>query len=123
MTISSTTRRAGPFAGNGVATTFPFSFKVFSAGDVSLTLTDTNGNDTLLVLNSDYSVTLNANQNNNPGGSVTYPLSGSPLAAGYKITVLGNLANLQPTDITNNGGFYPSVIEDALDRVVILVQQ
>ncbi|MDE1154419.1 MAG: glycosyl hydrolase family 28-related protein [Acidobacteriaceae bacterium] len=30
---------------------------------------------------------------------------------------------LQPTDITNNGGFYPSVLEDAFDRAVILIQQ
>ena len=33
------------------------------------------------------------------------------------------MPNLQPTDITNNGGFYPRVIEDALDRHVAQIQQ
>lgn len=123
MTISSTTRKAGPFAGNGVATSFPFGFKVFAASDLQVTLTDPNGNDSTLTLDADYSVVLSSDQNNNPGGTIIYPVSGSLLAVGYKLTVLGGLAYLQPTDITNSGGFYPSIIEDALDRETILSQQ
>ena len=34
MTISSTTRKAGPFTGNGVTVAFPFAFKVFTVADV-----------------------------------------------------------------------------------------
>ena len=33
-----------------------------------------------LVLDSDYSVTLNADQETSPGGTITYPIVGSPLA-------------------------------------------
>jgi hypothetical protein len=33
------------------------------------------------------------------------------------------MANLQPTDITNQSGFYPEVITDALDRATIQIQQ
>ena len=36
MTISSTTRVAGPFIGAGTTQTFPFAFKVFEATDLFL---------------------------------------------------------------------------------------
>jgi len=123
MTVSSTIRKAGPFAGNNAATTFPFSFKVFAKGDVKVLLVNPNGLATALTLDSDYSVLLNANQDSNPGGWVTYPISGNPLASGYQLVTLGDLAYDQETDITNQGGFYPSVIEDMSDRSTIQIQQ
>lgn len=123
MTISSTTRRAGPFQGNGATTSFPFTFKVFDKTDIAVTLADSVDNETLLVLDSDYSVTLNADQNGAPGGTITYPITGSPMDALHTVVMIGSLADLQPTQLANNGGFYPATIEDALDRAVILIQQ
>lgn len=122
MTISSTTRIAGPFVGNGTATVLPFTFKVFAAADLNVVrLTTSTGVETTLVLNSDYSVTLNGDQNSNPGGSIT--LLAGALATGYTIVITSDIANLQPTDLTNQGGFYPEVITDALDRATIQIQQ
>src|SRR5260370_35510200 len=106
MTISRTLRRAGPYSGNGVATGFGFSFKVFTKADVQLLLISGSGTLTTLTLDSDYSVALNADQNNSPGGTITYPKTGSPMPAGYSLLVLGSLPISQPTDITNSGGFY-----------------
>lgn len=123
MTVSSAVRKAGPFNGNGVTTVFPFSFKVFDKTNVSVVFANALGVGSTLTLDSDYSVTLNADQNNNPGGSITYPITGLPLAQSYTLTLLGALAYTQPTDITNSGGFYPSIIEDALDRAEIQIQQ
>lgn len=126
MTISSTNRKAGPFVGNGVVSLFPFSFKVFKTSDVLVTFTDTNGADRELVLDSDYSVTLNNDQDNNPGGVVTYPRAGSPghvLAAPERLTVTGDLAALQPTDLPDLSPWFPHVVEDAFDRATILIQQ
>ena len=54
------------------------------------------------------------------GGTVTLA---APLSTGYRLVVSSAVPNLQPTDITNNGGFYPRVIEDALDRHVAQIQQ
>lgn len=121
MTISATTRTAGPFTGNGVTTVFPFTYKVFSRTDlmVARTVIATEV-ETLLVLDTDYTVTLNANQNSNPGGVITMlvaPPTGTTLAATSDISVTQNL------DLTNAGGFYPTVINDAFDRVVIMIQQ
>ncbi len=123
MTISSTTRKAGPFDGNGVTTSFPFTFKVFTKSDLRVVCTTPGGVESDLVLDSDYSVALNADQDANPGGTVTYPLSGDPLPAYYKLTLVGGLDYMQPTDITNGGGFYPQVIENGLDRLTMLIQQ
>lgn len=122
MTISSTTRKAGPFFGNGATTSFPFTFKVFKKQDLQVTLTDVAG-DHPLVLDSDYSVLLNVNQDSNPGGTVLYPILGAPLASAERLTIFGALPNDQPTDIQNNGGFYPQVVEDMGDRSTIQIQQ
>jgi hypothetical protein len=124
MTISSTDDpRAGPFNGNGSQTAFPFEFKTFAEEDLLVVRTDEDGLETILVLDSDYSVALNADQNADPGGTVTYPVSGDELPAGETLTIASNLDYTQETDITNGGGFYPQVIEDALDRSVMLVKQ
>ena len=121
MTISSTVRIAGPFTGNGVTTTFPFTYKVFSTADVQvIRLTISSGIETTLTLVTDYNITLNGDQDSNPGGNIVLV---TPLLALYKLTATSDIANLQPTDLTNQGGFYPEVITDALDRATIQIQQ
>lgn len=120
MTIASTNRKAGPYVGNGVATAFPFSFKVFSDADLYAVRADSNGAETVLVLTAEYTASINADQDTNPGGAITLP---APLATGYTLTITSALEYVQPTDLTNNGGFYPKVIGNALDRLTIFCQQ
>lgn len=120
MTISSENRVAGPYIGNDAATAFPFAFKVFGASDLQVVLTDSDGAESTLTLTTDYTVTLNSNQDSNPGGTVTLP---AVLATGYKLTVTSSIIPLQATDLTNQGGFYPKVITNALDKLTILIQQ
>ena len=124
MTITSTLRKAGPFVGNSSATSFAFEFKVFETSDVVVTRTTVaTGAESTLVENTDYTVALNADQNNDPGGTVTYPVSGSPMASTHKLTLTSDVPRTQETDITNAGGFYPETIEDALDKAIIAIQQ
>lgn len=124
MTVSSTIRKAGPFDGNDVATDFDFEFKVFSKEDIQVVRTLlSSGVDTILVLDSDYSVTLNADQDNDPGGVVTYPLAGSPLSPLYKLTILSVIEATQSTELLNLGGWKPRVVENMIDRVTALIQQ
>lgn len=120
MSISSENRKAGPYTGNGVATVFPFSFKVFGADDVRVVVADTDGTESDLSLGTDFTATINSDQDSAPGGSVTLPAA---LASGYTLIVTSSIEQLQPVVLTNNGGFYPSVINNALDRLTILVQQ
>jgi hypothetical protein len=121
MTISSTVRIAGPFIGTGTATVFPFAFKVFAASNLQVVRADSStGLESTLILNTDYTVSLNTDQDSNPGGNVTLL---AVLAVGFTMVITSDIANLQPTDLTNQGGFYPEVITDALDRATIQIQQ
>jgi hypothetical protein len=118
--ISSTTRIAGPYAGTGLQTVFGFSFKVFQASDVLVVQTDALGNNTTLALTSGYSVSLNSNQDTSPGGTIT---TVATPAAGTTITISSQVQALQGTNLTNAGNFYPTVVNNALDYLTILVQQ
>lgn len=120
MSISSETRKAGPYAGNGVTTNLPFSFKVFSTSDVRVVQTDPVGAETDLTLTTHYTVSMNADQDANPGGTVV--MVTAP-ATGYYTTLASKVQNLQTVTITNLGGFYPKILNDALDRLTIMVQQ
>jgi hypothetical protein len=121
MTISSTNRRAGPYSGNGSQTAFPFSFKVFQASDMLVVKVQVSTNiETTLTLTTDYTVALNADQNSNAGGNINLVTA---LPTGYKLVVSSKVEYLQETDLTNQGGFYPEVITDALDRLTIEAQQ
>ena len=122
MTINSEIRKVGPFIGNGTASAFPFTFKVFQASDLEVVRLEVSTNvETVLTLNSQYIVTLNVDQDSNPGGTVN--LIGGALGSGYTLTLTSDVPYLQPTDLTNQGGFYPDVINDALDRATIQIQQ
>lgn len=123
MTVPATSRRAGPYSGNGSTTSFSFSFKTFAAGDLQVTKTSATGIETVLVLNSGYSVTLNSDQDASPGGSITYPISGTPLISGEKLTIVSALDYEQTTDLLGGGAFNARTIEDTFDRTVIQIQQ
>lgn len=123
MTIPSTARKAGPLLGNGATTSFPFTFKVFAASDIAVTIANSLGVETALVLNTDYSVTLNPNQETSPGGTVTYPLSGSPLPVGSRLTIVGDLPYDQPLDLPSGGNYSPLALENQLDRATMQIQQ
>ena len=120
MTVPATTRRAGPFNGNGVTTSFPFTFKVFGPDDIAVKRADTSGVETLLVRSSDYTVTLNSNQDTSPGGSVVML---SPPAYLETLVIVGASQPDQGTDLPTGGAYRAQVVENALDKLTILIQQ
>lgn len=122
MSISTTTRKAGPFTGNGVTVSFPFAFKVFAAADVLVVRGELAASaDSPLTLGTHYSVTLNSDQDTNPGGTVNW--IGTPLSSAFTLTIGSKVASTQPATFTNLGRFYPRVLNDTLDRLTIVVQQ
>ena len=123
MTTPSTARKAGPLLGTGSQTAWPFTFKVFAAGDVAVTIANSSGAETVLVLNTDYSVSLNANQDTSPGGTITYPISGSALPVGSKLSITGDIDYDQPLDLPSGGNFSPLALENQLDRATMQIQQ
>lgn len=118
MTLQATTRRSPTYTGTGVSVTYSFAFKVFGAADVAVYVADTTGVETLLT--GGYTVSLNVDQENSPGGGVALA---TPLASGFKLTIVGAVALSQPTDLPDGGSYRAQSVEDALDRAVMQIQQ
>jgi hypothetical protein len=73
-----------------------------------------------LVLNSTYTASLNANQDSNPGGSITLTTA---LPTGSSLIITSAIAQTQGVQVTDLGGFYPAVLNALHDRITILTQQ
>lgn len=126
MTVAAGAAKAGPYTGNDVASSFAFSFKVFADADIRVVETViSTGVESDLVLNTNYIVARNVDQDNNPGGTITYKVGGvtTALPSTKKLTIVGDFDYEQPTDIPNGGAFFADVVEKALDRVTLLVKQ
>jgi len=120
MTIPATPRRSPVYIGNGVATSYTFTFKQPEADTVVVTVADENNeNSQELDYGVDFTVILNGDQNANPGGTVTY----AGLPVGHRLVITSRLDSSQPTSIVNLGAFHANVLEGALDRLAILHQQ
>lgn len=106
-------------AGNGSATVFPFGFPILSDAHLSVIATDAAGVETTLSP-SLYTATGIGSQG---GGSVSYPLAGAPLAAGTKLTIVRTVPYTQTTVLSNQGGYYPEVVERRFDEIYMAMQQ
>lgn len=118
MTVSSTSNRV-VYSGNASTTSFPFAFKVQSAADLVVVFTDATGTDFTLSPSQYGAVGFGLDA----GGTVTYPISGAPIAFGTKLTIYRDVAATQPAAISNQGAMWPSVIEAALDRATYVLQK
>lgn len=123
MTVATETRKAGPYIGNDLATVFPFSFKVFAADDLQVLHVDTDSGVETVLDAADYSVDLNPDQDNSPGGTVIYPLSGDPITDTETLTVLSELDYTQATELQNLNAYSLKSVEQRFDYVTILAQQ
>lgn len=124
MTVSTTTSTI-TYQGNGATTTFSFPFIGVSASDLYVTFTDASGNSSIL---PDYTYTLVINaagvgQLWGIGGTVTYPISGSPIAVGTTISITRDVPYEQTVSISNQGAFYPQAVEQGLDLLELQIQQ
>ncbi|MDR6668935.1 hypothetical protein [Rhizobium sp. 1399] len=117
MTISSEINRSGPYNGDGVATAFEYKFKILEPRHLQVIRTDASGTDSILVLDADYTVT--GTGNDGGGSAVIVPAP----AAGTKITLLLDVPFTQETDLENQGAYYAETVEQALDLVVMRLQQ
>jgi hypothetical protein len=111
--------------GNGSITNFTFPFIGVASNDITVIYTDASGNQTTLTPNTQYTLTLIAPLPGaiwGLGGSVTYPLIGSPIASGTTITIARTLPYLQ-TISSNQGQAFPTAVEAALDLLAMQIQQ
>ncbi|WP_260767385.1 glycosyl hydrolase family 28-related protein [Klebsiella aerogenes] len=105
------------YTGNGVTTSFPYTFRIFQKSDLMVQVADLNENITVLTLDTDYTVT---GAGGYSGGAVVLT---SPLANGWQISISRDLPLTQETDLRNQGKFFAEVHEDAFDKLTMLIQQ
>lgn len=112
MTVSTTGNRINHIA-DGVKVDFDFVFKTLDPDHIKVY------EDGVLTLNA-VVVTLNANQDISPGGSINLtPVVASPIV----VTVMREEDITQDVDYTTGSNFPSSSHELALDRLVLKVQQ
>lgn len=105
------------YMGNGVTTSFPYTFRIFKKSDLMVQVADLNENITELVLDTDYTV---SGAGGYTGGNV---ILANPLPNGYQISISRELPVTQDTDLRNQGKFFAEVHEDAFDKLTMLIQQ
>lgn len=123
MSVQNITRRAGPYVGTGLVSAYTFAFKVFRAEDVKVVRSassDASAQDETLKLGTDYTVKLNANQDEKAGGTVTLV---SPLAEGLRLSILSAITPDQQMVLTNHDGFLPTTLNDSADKAIALIQE
>ena len=104
--------------GNGVTTAFAFPFLVPAASDLVVVYVSPTDQPAVL-LPTQYAV---AGVGNPTGGTVTYPLSGSPIAAGSSITIQRIVPLIQSTSLSNQGPTF-AAIEAEFDYQMMAIQQ
>ena len=116
MTVNTTSITSGPYTGNGVTTSFPYTFKAFT--DTNVIVYQTVGTvQSTLTLGTHYSVT---GTGIDGGGNVVMVTAPAP---GDEIYIRSNYSAEQLTDFDSQGGFYPDTHEDAFDKQIMLIQQ
>lgn len=104
------------FVGNGVTVQFPFVFKVWEPAELSVAVSDPDGNAAKV---SDWTVELAPLA----GGVVTYRRNGAPLPTGWRLAITRDMPFEQQVDLISGTRFDPEVIETHMDRATAERQQ
>ncbi|MEQ8195463.1 MAG: phage tail fiber protein [Rhodospirillales bacterium] len=118
MTLSSTTTKAG-YGGDGSTTVFPVPFKFLENGHVKAVLRDETAvpvTETTWVENTHYTLT---GAGNEAGGTVT---AASAPVSGQTLLIKRTVPETQGTDLPLGGAFPSQSVEEALDRLTMMVQ-
>ena len=118
MTVSNTTSK-NSFIGDGATSAFSYTFRIFAASDLVVTVNDLT-TDIPLVLTTDYTV---SGVGSASGGLVTLLGAFAPLTSLHTVTIERVLPLTQLTDLRNQGSYLPETVEDQFDRVVMMIQQ
>lgn len=114
VTVTTTTNQ---YEGDDSVGPFSYSFRIFDATDLLVTITDEDGAETVLEYPADYDVTGVRDRN---GGTVTLT---DAVPSGSTITIQRVLDITQETALRQQGAIRGEEIEDALDRGIMIDQQ
>ena len=117
MTVSTEVARKD-YAGNGVLTTFPTTFRFLDNSHLKVILVvDSTGVETTQTITTDYTVT---GADAAAGGDVEMI---TPPASGETLIIKRSIPNTQLTDLQTNGPLPADAIEDMVDQLTMRVQE
>ena len=105
------------FIGSGTVGPFTWTWRFFDNSHIIVTRVYDDGTREVLVDGNDYTLTGAMSYS---GGSLTL---NSALEVGQTLEVLRETEILQEVDLRNQGDFYPETYEEALDRIVSILQE
>ena len=108
MTVAATPAKAGPFVCDGVQTDFPFAFRALEPSHIAVYIGDAQ-------VTTGFTVELAET-----GGTVRFTIAPG---SGKSLAILRATPFDQQTDIQDNQAFLPEIVETALDKLTMLVQQ
>lgn len=109
--------------GNGIATQFPYTFKIPQDDFVNVVLQDFASGAVIQTLTPGSYIITGVGWGLTGGGYVEYPLSGDPLDDTVNLVIQRIVPYTQGLDLQNQGGFYPESLENQLDLLEMQIQQ
>lgn len=106
------------YLGNGVASTFPYTFKIFAETDLLVVTRDTNGNESTLNWPGQFSV---SGVGVAAGGSIT--LTAGALTSGWNLAIKRVRPYTQVTTLSNQSAYQADTHESTFDALAMLAQQ
>jgi lysophospholipase L1-like esterase len=123
MTVRTLSHSTGPITGDGATTRFQFTFPVLDQAHIAVTKITSNALRQVLVRGSDYSLNLNPDQTDNPGGTIDYPGTNGALSRDESLLIERVVDLLQTTDLQSAATYNPELTEQALDKLTMMMQQ
>lgn len=124
MTVSTTTFFVTAL-GNGATTVFNYDFIADNDDTMEVIYIDADDVETTLDP-SQYTLVINSpavGELWGVGGTVTYPLTGPAISTGTSLRIQRIVPYTQTVSINNQGAFYPTAVEQALDLLELQIQQ
>lgn len=106
--------------GNGLTTHWPYPFIIPDDASARVGLFDIATSALTLIPDTDYSI---SGLGEDAGGEVVYPLAGAPISVAKRLVIWREVDYTQDTELTNQTPYYPVVLMDQLDRMVMQTQQ
>lgn len=106
--------------GNGTTTEWPYDFIIPDDESARVGLFDIATSALTELDSTAYSI---SGIGDSAGGEVVYPLVGAPIGADKRLVIWRQVDYTQDTELTNQTPYYPVVLMEQLDRIVMQTQQ